>query len=161
MLLGLLAALVGCKSRPDVVEASELRLVDEGRLRGALAMRDGGPSLTLFDGAGHPSLQAAVDTNGWPRMSLSSSAASKPSAILEVDDKGTHVLFDAPGREQTYLFQKDDGTAGVVLGNAAGRHRGEMMLSPDGTVGVTLFDADGGVTYSVTVGRDGTVRGAR
>jgi hypothetical protein len=161
MLLGLLAALVGCKSRSDVVETSELRLVDQGRLRGALAMRDGGPSLTLFDGTGHASLQATVDAKGWPRMSLSSGEASKPSAVLEVDDKGTHVLFDAQGKEQTYLFQKDDGTAGVVLGNAAGRHRGEMKLSPDGTVGVTLFGGDGGTAYSIAVARDGTVRGGR
>ena len=161
MLLGLMAALLGCRSRPDVVETSELRLVDQGRLRGSLAMRDGGPALMLFDQAGHPSLRAGIDASGWPRLFLSSGTSSKPSAVLEVDDKGTHVLFDAPGNQQTYLFQKDDGTAGVVLGNAAGRHRAEMKLSPDGSVGVTLFDADGGAAYSVSVGQDGTVRGTR
>jgi hypothetical protein len=76
----------------------------------------------------------------------------------------TRRAFAIPTSEATVtllLFQKDDGTAGVVLGNAAGRHRGEMKLSPDGTVSVTLFDGDGGKAYSIAVARDGTVRGGR
>ena len=121
-------------------------------------MRGGGPSLSLYDGRGHASLQSEVNAEGWPRVFLSSSDPAKPTAVLEVDDKGTHVLFDSPGKEQAYLFQKDDGTAGVILGNAAGRHRGEMRLSADGNVDVTLFDGDGGAAFSVTVGRDGTMR---
>ena len=160
-LLGLLAALVGCRGRSDVIEASEFRLVQQGTLRGSLAMRDGGPSLALFESSGHPSLKAELDSRGWPRVLLSSGERSKPTAVLEVDDKGTHVLFDSPEKGQSYLFQKDDGTAGVVLGHAAGRHRSEMKLSPDRTVDVTLFDADGGAAYSVSVGPDGSVRTGR
>lgn len=161
-LLGLLATLVGCKTsapRSSVVEASEFRLVHEGRTRASLAIRDGGgPSLSLFDDRGNASLRSELDAKGQPRVFLSSSDPTKPTAVVEVDDKGTHILFDSPGKEQTYLFQKDDGTAGVVLGNAAGRHRGQMMLSPDGHVGVTLFDGDGGTVFSFTVGRDGRVQ---
>jgi hypothetical protein len=161
-LLGLLAALVGCKtSAPgaDVVEASEFRLVRDGRVRASLAVRDGGgPSLSLFDDRGNASLRSELDDKGQPRVFLSSSDPTKPTAVVEVDEKGTHVLFDSPGKEQTYIFQKDDGTSGLVLGNAAGRHRGEMKLSPDGSVGVTLFDGDGGAAFSVTIGRDGSVQ---
>ena len=161
-LLGLLATLVGCKSsapRAGVVEASEFRLVQEGRTRASLSVRDGGgPSLALFDDRGNASLRSELDAKGQPRVFLSSSDPTKPTAVVEVDEKGTHILFDAPGKEQTYLFQKDDGTAGIVLGNAGGRHRGEIKLSPDGRVGVTLFDGDGGAVFSVTVARDGSVQ---
>jgi hypothetical protein len=159
-LLGLIAAFAGCKSSAppsDVVEASEFRLVHAGQTRASLAMRDGGPSLSLFDDHGNASLRSELDAKGQPRVFLSSSDPSKPTAVMEVDEKGTHILFDSPGKDQTYLFQKDDGTSGVVLGNAAGHHRGEMKLSPDGSVGVTLFDAKGGAVFYVTVGRDGGV----
>lgn len=160
-LLGLLAALVGCKSsapRPDIVEASEFRVVHEGKTRASLGVRDGGgPSLYLVDDRGNTSLRAELDAKGQPRVFLSSSDPTKPTAVVEVDEKGTHILFDAPGKDQTYLFQKDDGTAGVVFGNNAGRHRGEMKLSPDGRIGVTLLDGDGGTVFSVTAGRDGRV----
>ncbi|MGO8994004.1 MAG: hypothetical protein ACLQVI_11795 [Polyangiaceae bacterium] len=120
-------------------------------------MRDGGPSLSLRDGTGHSSFQAEVDAKGWPRVLLSAADPSKPTAVVEVDDKGTHVLFASPTKEESYLFQKDDGTSGVVLGNKDGRHRGEMKLSADGSVGMTLFGADGRPAFSVTVSPDGTV----
>jgi hypothetical protein len=156
------AALGGCKrSEPSstIVEASEFRLVQGDQVRATLAMRDGGPSFDLLDAHGGAAVQVAVDDHGQPRIALASPDRSKPKAVLEVDDKGTHVLFEAPDGKQSYLFQKDDGTTGVVLGNSGGRHRGEMLLSSNGQIELALFDADGGAAFAVRVDKDGRTEG--
>ena len=72
LLSALVAALFGCEPpRPGggPLEASEFRLVRDGRTRASLGMNDGGgPSLSLFDESGHPSLRSELDANGQPRV---------------------------------------------------------------------------------------------
>jgi len=144
---------------PKIVTAEEFRLTAGDRTRASLAMEGGGPALTLFDEAGHVKLRTALDAKGLPSVSLyAGDDASKPAAVVEVDDKGTHILLRGSGGHEAYLFQKTDGTSGVVLAGDNGAHRGELKLDPNGSIDVTLFAADGKPAYSITVTSAGAVQ---
>jgi hypothetical protein len=163
-LVALVTALTACASQgktvpTKIVTASEFRLTgDDDRTRASLAMEKGAPVLALFDDAGRAKLRAALDPAGLPSVSLYAGGdATKASAVVEVDDKGAHVLFRGAAKQETYVFQKTDGTAGIVLAGADGAHRGEMKLGANGEVDITLFDAAGKSSFAVTVSSSGAV----
>src|SRR5580658_6749838 len=161
-LLGMLMALTACgaqRPRAGIVEASEFRLLDGWRMRARLAMEGGAPVFALLDGAGRPALRSELDAKGLPRITLfSNEPAARPIAVLEGDDKGAHVLFHGTGAQQSYLFQKNDGTAGLVFTGAAGAHRAEVKLDASGMVDISLFDDAGKPTFEVAVSPDGRIR---
>jgi hypothetical protein len=158
----MLMALTACgaqRPRAGIVEASEFRLLDGWRMRARLAMEGGAPVFALLDGAGRPALRSELDAKGMPRITLfSNEPAARPIAVLEGDDKGVHVLFHGTGAQQSYLFQKNDGTAGLVFTSAAGAHRAEVKLDASGTVDISLFDDAGKPTFEVAVSPDGRIR---
>ncbi len=142
-----------------VISASEFRLTDGDRTRASLALEKGAPVLALLDEAGHPRLRAALDAAGLPSVSLfAGGEARQPAAVLEVDDKGAHVLLRGAGKQETYVFQKADGVAGLVLTGADGARRGEIKLGPKGDIDVSLCDAAGKPSFAVTVSSDGVVQ---
>lgn len=144
---------------PKIVSAEEFRLTAGDRTRASLAMEGGGPALALFDETGHVKLRTSLDAKGLPSVSLYAPGdAQQPAAVVEVDDKGTHILLRGAGKQEAYLFQKTDGTSGVVLASDNGTHRGELKLGPDGSIDLALFGADGKPAYSVTVTSAGAVQ---
>jgi hypothetical protein len=161
-LLGMLVTLTACggsRVQPKIVTAEEFRLMDGDLKRATLGMEKGQPVFALFDDKGTAKLRTELDPSGRPSMSMfSNSDPTKAAAMLEVDDKGAHVLFRGSGKEESYLFQKSDGTAGVVLGGPEGTHRAELKLSPNGDVDITLFDAGGKPSFATTVSRTGAVQ---
>lgn len=163
-LLGMLVTLTACggtQAQPATVTAREFRLSDGKLTRASLALEKGAPVFTLFDGRGGPGLRSALDETGRPSVSLYSAGdASKVVAVLEADEKGAHVLLRGVGKQESYLFQKSDGTAGIVLVDPAGVHRGELKLSPDGNIDITLFDSAGKPAFGRMVSGTGAVQHA-
>jgi hypothetical protein len=161
-LVGMLMALTACgaqRSQASIVEASEFRLLDGWRMRARLAMEGGAPVFALLDEAGRAALRSELDGKGRPRITLfSNEPTPRPIAVLEGDDKGAHVLFHGTGAQESYLFQKNDGTAGLVLTNSAGAHRAEVKLDASGIVDISLFDDTGKPTFQVSVSADGHIR---
>ena len=161
-LVVLAATATACQEKTlptKIVTANEFRLTaEDDRMRASLGMEKGAPVLALFDDDGRPKLRVALDAAGLPSVSLFASGdATKASAVVEVDDKGAHILFRGGAKQETYVFQRADGTAGVVLAGADGAHRGEMKLGANGEVDVTLFDAAGKPSFAVTVSSSGAV----
>jgi hypothetical protein len=62
--------------------------------------------------------------------------------VLEVDDKGTHVLFDRPGGASSYLFLNNAGASGVVLVDSNGMRRFDVLVGSDNNVKMEQFGAD-------------------
>jgi hypothetical protein len=161
-LLGMLVTLSACggaQAQPKTVTASDFRLSDGKLTRASLALEKGSPVFALFDERGRAMLRTSLDESGRPSLSLyPSEDPSKAVAVVEADEKGAHVLFRGPGKQESYLFQKSDGTAGIVLVDANGTHRGELKLAPSGDVELTLFDATGKPAFGTTVSRTGAVQ---
>jgi hypothetical protein len=158
-LLGMFVALTACGTRvpPDTVSAAEFRLSDGKRTRAVLGLEQGAPSLILLDERGVVRLRSSLDPNGRPSVAMFGDQA-RADAVLELDDKGAHILFRGSGKQESYLFQKLDGTAGMVLVDANGQHRGELKLSPTGDVDITLLDGNGKAVFATTVTRTGSLR---
>ena len=122
-------------------------------------MDGGAPVFALLDEAGRPALRSELDGKGRPKITLfSNEPTARPIAVLEGDDKGAHVLFQGTGAQQSYVFQKNDGTAGLVFTNSAGAHRAEIKLDATGMVDISLFDDAGKPTFQVSVSADGHIR---
>ena len=161
-LVGMLVSLTACggdRVPLKIVTATEFRLADGDRTRASLAMTDGAPGFTLFDTQGRTKLRSALDAQGRPSVSLFSDTSdpSKPAAVIEVDEKGAHVLFHGAGNQQSYLFQKLDGTSGIVLTDSTGAHRSEIKLAPDGAIDLSLMDAAGKTVFAVRVSASGAI----
>ncbi len=134
-------------------------MLDGERTRARLAMEGGAPVLALLDEAGRPALRSELDGKGRPRITLfSNEPVARPIAVLEGDEKGAHVLFHGAGAQQSYLFQKNDGTSGLVLTGAGGAHRAEVKLDASGTVDISLFDDGGKPSFELSVSPDGRIR---
>jgi hypothetical protein len=75
-----------------------------------------------------------LDEAGRPAVQLFNPDRLHPTATLEVDDKGTHVIFTRAGGASGYLFLNNAGGSGLVLVDAQGVRRLEAVVAPDGTV---------------------------
>ncbi|AKU97950.1 hypothetical protein AKJ09_04614 [Labilithrix luteola] len=124
------------------MSAGEFRLLQGATTRASLKMRDGQPELALLDERGRERMRAALDGAARPSVTLAG-PEGEPRVVIEVDVKGSHVLLRGPAKQESYLFQRTDGTSGVVLVGPNGAHRGEIKLTKEGVVDVTLFDRDG------------------
>ncbi len=92
---------------------------------------------------GQPSVELTLDTAGRPAVRLSNPNADAPTAALEVDYKGAHVIFNRPGGASSYLFLNNAGASGVVLLDTRGVRRLAALVTPDGTPNVERFGPDG------------------
>jgi hypothetical protein len=79
---------------------------------------------------------------GIPAVKLANPDLKGPTAALAVDDKGTHVKFDRPGGESSYLFLNNAGESGVVFVDANGG-RLSVLVGPDNNAKIERFGSDG------------------
>lgn len=130
---------------PPPLTTQSLQIVDaEGRPRMVLSTESGTPSFLLLREDGATGARIALDTAGRPSVSLMSPEQQGPSAALEVDDKGAHVIFTRPGGASSYLFLNNAGGSGVVLIDPEGRRRVMVTVGSDGTARIERLD-DAGV----------------
>lgn len=130
---------------PLPVTTERLQIVDAaGRPRIVLSAESGAPSFVLIREDGNAGMSVELDYAGRPAVSLMNPEPQGPTAALEVDDKGAHVLFARPGGASSYLFLNNAGGSGVVLIDAEGRRKIMVMVSPDGTTTIERLD-DAGV----------------
>lgn len=119
---------------PPPIVTQEIRVVDaQGSPRIVLSTLSGTPVIQILDPAGKPSVSLSTDKDGYPSVNLTSRDATAPTAVLEVDSKGAHVLFERPAGGSSYLFLNNQGVSGTVLIDANGKRRSETLLAADGT----------------------------
>jgi hypothetical protein len=129
---------------PPPVVTQEIRIVDaEGRPRILLSAKDGTPTIILLTPDGKASLTAKTTVGGHPAITLANPLAGGPTAALEVDDKGAHVIFDRPGGASAYVFLNNQGVSGTVLIDGTGKRRLQMSVAADGTPSIQRLDPTG------------------
>ena len=98
---------------PLSVITDEIKIVDsQGRPRIIMSARSGNPVIQLLETNGAIGMEVLLDSTGRPAVKLANPDLKGPTAVLEVDDKGTHVLFDRPGGASSYLFLNNAGASG-------------------------------------------------
>jgi hypothetical protein len=133
----------GPTSSSKAVVTRELKLVDsEGHVRILLTTDRDQPVVRMFRGDGKPAMVLALDGNGNPSVQLHNPNGGA-SAILEIDDKGTHLKMDHPGGASIYLFLNDAGVSGLVLEDQNGKKRYEILKEVNTEASVTRLDAQG------------------
>lgn len=126
---------------PPPVITQEVRIVDSaGQPRIILSAKTGEPSIQVVRRDGKPAATIQLDKDDRPSVKLDNPAADGPTATLEVDDKGAHVLFNRPGGASSYLFLNNSGGSGVVLIDAKGARRASVVMTADGQVTVGGVD---------------------
>jgi hypothetical protein len=129
---------------PLPVITDEIKIVDsQGQPRIVMSARSGNPVIQLFETNGAIGMEVLLDSTGRPAVKLANPDLKGPTAVLEVDDKGTHVLFDRPGGASSYLFLNNAGASGVVLVDSNGMRRFAVLVGSDNNVKMEQFGADG------------------
>ncbi|MGA9307220.1 MAG: hypothetical protein WBW31_17585 [Candidatus Sulfotelmatobacter sp.] len=95
--------------------------------------------IRLFQANGAPSVEFLLDSTGRPAVKLANPDLKGPTAALAVDDKGTHVKFDRPGRASSYLFLNNLGESGVVFVDANGVRRLNVLVGPENDARIERF----------------------
>lgn len=122
---------------PPPVTTQEIRIVDaQGHPRIVLSAANGKPTITLLSQDAKPGTTVTLDAQDRPSIKLANPDVAGPSASLEIDDRGTHILFDRPGGASSYLFLNNAGMSGVVLIDAKGTRRTSIVVNGDGAVSV-------------------------
>lgn len=133
---------MGAPSSPVITD--EITIVDrEGRPRITMSATTGSPSVRLLQANGAPGVEVLLDATGHSAVKLANPDPDGPTAVLEVDDKGTHVRFARPGGASGYLFLSNAGASGVVLIDANGVRRVDILVGPDGTSRIERLGTDG------------------
>ena len=126
------------------VITDEIKIVDsQGHPRIIMSARSGNPVIQLLETNGAIGMEVLLDSTGRPAVKLANPDLKGPTAVLEVDDKGTHVLFDRPGGASSYLFLNNAGASGVVLVDSNGMRRFDVLVGSDNNVKMEQFGADG------------------
>jgi hypothetical protein len=121
----------------------ELKLVDsEGRVRLLLTTDRDQPVVRMLRDDGKPAIDLALDGNGNPSVQLHNPNGGA-SAILEIDDKGTHLKMDHPGGASIYLFMNNASVSGLVFEDQNGTKRYEILKEVNAEASVTRLDAEG------------------
>jgi hypothetical protein len=129
---------------PLPVITDEIKIVDsQGHPRIIMSARSGNPVIQLLETNGAIGMEVLLDSAGRPAVKLANPDSKGPTAVLEVDDKGTHVLFDRPGGASSYLFLNNAGASGVVLVDSNGVRRLDVLVGSDNNVKMEQFGADG------------------
>ena len=129
---------------PSPVITDEIKIVDsQGHPRIIMSARSGNPVIQLLETNGAIGMEVLLDSTGRPAVKLANPDSKGPTAVLEVDDKGTHVLFDRPGGASSYLFLNNAGASGVVLVDSNGVRRLDVLVGSDNNVKMEQFGADG------------------
>jgi len=129
---------------PVPVITDEIKIVDsQGHPRIIMSARSGNPVIQLLVTNGAIGMEVLLDSSGRPAVKLANPDLKGPTAVLEVDDKGTHVLFDRPGGASSYLFLNNAGASGVVLVDSNGMRRFAVLVGSDNNVKMEQFGADG------------------
>jgi hypothetical protein len=129
---------------PLPVITDEITIVDsQGHPRIIMSARSGNPVIQLLETNGAIGMEVLLDSTGRPAVKLANPDSKGPTAVLEVDDKGTQVLFDRPGGASSYLFLNNAGASGVVLVDSNGVRRLEVLVESDCNVKMEQFGADG------------------
>jgi hypothetical protein len=129
---------------PSPVISDEIKIVDiQGHPRIIMSARSGNPVIQLLETNGAIGMEVLLDSTGRPAVKLANPDSKGPTAVLEVDDKGTHVLFDRPGGASSYLFLNNAGASGVVLVDSNGVRRFDVLVGSDNNVKMEQFGADG------------------
>jgi hypothetical protein len=133
----------GPTSSSKAVVTRELKLVDSrGHVRLLLTTDRDQPVVRMLRDDGKPAIDLALDGNGNPSVQLHNTNGGA-SAILEIDDKGTHLKMDHPGGAAIYLFMNDAGVSGLVLEDQNGKKRYEILKEVNAEASVTRLDAQG------------------
>ena len=128
---------------PLPVISDEIKIVDsQGHPRIIMSARSGNPVIQLLETNGAIGMEVLLDSTGRPAVKLANPDLKGPTAVLEVDDKGTHVLFDRPGGASSYLFLNNAGASGVVLVDSNGMRRFDVLVGSDNNVKMEQFGAD-------------------
>jgi hypothetical protein len=129
---------------PLPVITDEIKIVDsQDHPRIIMSARSGNPVIQLLETNGAIGMEVLLDSTGRPAVKLANPDSKGPTAVLEVDDKGTHVLFDRPGGASSYLFLNNAGASGVVLVDSNGVRRLDVLVGSDNNVKMEQFGADG------------------
>jgi hypothetical protein len=130
-------------SSPAPVVTQEIQIVDgNGNVRILLSAKSGVPIFQLADANKKTNALISLDEEGRPSIRLNNPEASGPSAIIEIDNNGTHVKFDHPGGASSYLFLNNAGGSGVVFIDAKGVRRLDALVHPDGTLSVDRYEGN-------------------
>src|SRR5580658_3437193 len=132
------------KASSSSVITDEIKIVDsEGHPRIIMSAKSGNPVIRLLQTNGAPSVEVLLDSTGHPAVRLANPDLKGPTAVLAVDDKGTHVKFDRPGGASSYLFLNNAGESGVVFVDANGVRRLNVLVGPDNDARIERFGSDG------------------
>jgi hypothetical protein len=125
------------------VITDEINIVDShGHPRIIMSAKSGNPVIRLLQTDGAPSAEVLLDSIGHPAVNLANPDLKGPTAALAVDDKGTHVKFDRPGGESSYLFLNNAGESGVVFVDANGVRRLNVLVGPDNDAKIERFGSE-------------------
>jgi hypothetical protein len=120
---------------PAAITTQELRIVDaQGHPRLILSAEGGLPSIILLRQNGTRGATVTLDQADRPSLLLANPDPSGPTAVLEIDDKGTHLKLDRPGGASSYLFLNNMGGSGIVLSDEDSKRRASAVLAPDGSL---------------------------
>jgi hypothetical protein len=126
------------------VITDEITIVDsQGHPRIIMSARAGNPVIRVLQTNEALGIEVLLDSTGHPAVKLANPDPNGPTAVLEVDDKGTHVMFARPGGASSYLFLNNAGASGVVLVDSNGVRRLDVLVGSDNNVKMEQFGADG------------------
>jgi hypothetical protein len=126
------------------VITDEITIVDShGHPRITMSAKVGTPIIRVLQTNDAPGIELLLDSAGHPSVRLANPDPNGPTAVLEVDDKGTHVLFARPGGASSYLFLNNAGASGIVLVDSNGVRRLDLLVGSDHNAKIERFGADG------------------
>lgn len=87
--------------------------------------------LHITDASGVSRLIISIE-NGFPSIKLQNPNPDFPSAVLELDSKGTHIKFSHPKGNSSYFFLNNEGGSGLVMINEKGERTYEKIVDDKG-----------------------------
>lgn len=87
--------------------------------------------LHITDAEGNSRLIIFIE-NGFPSIKLQNPNPEFPSAVLELDSKGTHIKFTHPKGNSSYFFLNNEGSSGLVMINEKGERSYENIVNDKG-----------------------------
>lgn len=155
ILLSMCAALGMRQTRPQSIDASEFRVLDEqGKPRASFAMTETGPALILMDDAANSRVKLMLDTVEGPALFMSDHNRVDRIALRVEPTGAALAVSDDHGAERIRFATSEIG-ASIGLFDAQLKNRARLAIDQSGLPAFQFFTENALPVFSLVAKEDG------